>query len=202
MNHLAHMLLAEPTAESRLGNLAADYLAHRDVAALPTLVRRGVMQHRHVDAFTDRHPAVNRGIRRIGDRWGWFSGILLDVYFDHLLALNWERYHTVPLKQFVFQVNTDLLSVVQFLPNDAASSIQRIAKTDRLLTYLDLNGVEAAYVRLTKILKLRIPERAVELVDAMPDLAHAHADLKDDFATFFPDLQAFSQNWLLTNSSV
>jgi acyl carrier protein phosphodiesterase len=196
MNHLAHLLLAEPTPESRLGNLAADYLRPMEVAALPTAVRRGVMQHRHIDGFTDRHPAVNRGIRRIGDRWGWFSGILLDVYFDHLLATNWAAYCPVPLRQFVFEVNTDLLSNARHLPDGAANSVRRIAGTDRLMTYLELAGVEAALARITYILRERIPERAVDLTAGLADLTTHHSELEADFAEFFPQLRAYSIGWL------
>lgn len=198
MNHLAHLVLAEPTPESRLGNLAADYLRPMEVASLPPAVRRGVMQHRHIDGFTDRHPAVNRGIRRIGDRWGWFSGILLDVYFDHLLATNWSAHCPVPLRQFVFEVNTDLLSIAQYLPDVAAGSVRRIAGTDRLMTYLDLSGVEAALVRITHILRERIPERAVDLTAGLADLTANHSALEIDFTEFFPQLKQFSHQWLMT----
>ena len=119
------MLLAEPTPGSRLGNLAADYIGQRDVPGLPEDVRRGVHQHRQVDAFTDRHPVVFRGMARLPERWGWFKGILLDVYYDHLLALRWPDHCPVPLPQFVFEVNADLLAGAGGVPETAAGSVRR-----------------------------------------------------------------------------
>jgi len=120
MNFLAHALLAEPTPESRLGNVLADCLRQPDLATLPAGVVAGVKQHRAVDAFTDRHPLVHRAIGRISERWGWFTGIILDVYFDHLLAVRWDRYCPVPLGQFVFEVGTDLRATAGCLPDGAA----------------------------------------------------------------------------------
>jgi acyl carrier protein phosphodiesterase len=198
MNHLAHLLLAEPTPESRLGNLAADYVFPRDVPRLPELVQRGIRQHRQVDAFTDRHHVIHRGMSRLDARWGWFKGILLDVYFDHLLALHWSDYCAIPLPQFAFEVNTDLLAVVQCLPEAAAGSVRRIATTNRLVTYIDRSGVEVAYHRITHILRERVAERAVDLTEALPDLTTIHADLETDFAEFFPQLQQFSGHWCRT----
>jgi acyl carrier protein phosphodiesterase len=196
VNHLAHMLLSEPTPESRVGNLAADFVQHREIAGLPDGVRRGIKQHQQVDAFTDRHPAVLRGIRRLSERWGWFTGIILDVYFDHLLAASWEAYCPVPLDLFAFEVNADLMGASHLLPGRAASSVWHIARTNRLVTYRDLDGVEAALVRLTHILRQRIPQRAVDLTEAMPDLAAHREWLEVDFAEFFPELAAFSADWV------
>ncbi len=199
MNHLAHLLLSEPTPEARLGNLAADYISQREYLTLPPAVRRGVMHHRQVDSFTDRHPVVFRGMARLPERWGWFKGILLDVYFDHILATNWDAVCPVPLPQFAFEVNADLLSIAGHLPDSAAASVQRIAGTNRLLTYLDLTGVEAALYRITGILRERIPDRAVNLIEALPDLTAIHTDLTADFAEFFPQLAQFSTEWCRTS---
>ena len=195
MNHLAHLLLAEPTPESRLGNLAADYLRHKEIAPLPEGVRRGIRQHQQVDAFTDRHPAVVRSVRRLGDRWGWFAGIVVDVYYDHLLALAWDGHCPVPLDQFAFEVNADLLGVAHLLPAEAAASVRRIAGTNRIVTYRTAEGIEAALTRLTWVIRQRIPQRAVDLTAAVPDLAAAHDDLAADFAEFFPAVQSFSADW-------
>lgn len=199
MNHLAHLLLAEPTPESRLGNLAADFVQHREVAALPDGVRRGIKQHQQVDSFTDRHPAVQRGIRRLSERWGWFGGIILDVYFDHLLTTSWTEYCSVPLEQFAFEVNADLLSVVHLLPDAAAESVRHIARMNRIVTYRELDGIEAALVRLTHIIRQRIPQRAMNLAEAMPDLAANREWLEVDFAEFFPELMSFSKGWCEAN---
>lgn len=196
VNHLAHLLLAEPTPESRVGNLAADFVQHREIAALSDGIRRGIKQHQQVDSFTDRHPAVQRGIRRLSERWGWFTGIILDVYFDHLLATSWATYCPVPLDQFAFEVNADLLSAAHLLPPAAAESIRHIARMNRIVTYRELTGVETALVRLTHIIRQRMPQRAVELVEAMPDLATHREWLEVDFAEFFPQLVSFSVEWV------
>lgn len=188
MNYLAHALLAEPTPESRLGNVLADCLRQPDLANLPPAVVDGVKQHRAVDAFTDRHPVVNRAISRLSERWGWFTGIILDVYFDHLLALSWDRYSPVPLNQFVFELATDLRATAACLPDGAAEVARWLAGSGVLATYAELDGIEAALARVTLILRRRIPQRPVDLTDAMPDLRTYHPALVEDFAEFFPQL--------------
>ncbi len=190
MNFLAHALLAQPTPESRLGNVLADCLRQPDLTNLPAAVVAGVKQHRAVDAFTDRHPLVHRAISRLSERWGWFTGIILDVYFDHLLAISWERHCPVPLGQFVFEVGTDLRATADCLPDGAAMTARWLAGSGVMATYAEVDGIQAALARVTLILRRRIPQRPVDLTDAMPDLRAHHAALVEDFAEFFPQLVA------------
>jgi acyl carrier protein phosphodiesterase len=195
MNHLAHVVLAEPTPASRLGNLIADFLRPMDVAALPPDIRRGVMQHRAVDGFTDRHPAVFRAFARLPDEWGWFKGIVVDVYFDHLLTRTWDEFALPPIRGFLDEVNRDLLSAVAAAP-DAFEDVTRIVSGDRLMSYRNPAGVEAALRRLTGIIRERMPTRALDLVPALADMEAEREALTADFREFFPDLRRFSTDWL------
>lgn len=198
MNHLAHVVLAEPTPASRLGNLIADFLRPMDVAALPADIRRGVVQHRAVDGFTDRHPAVNRCLALLPERWGWFKGILVDVYFDHLLTRVWGELDLPPFRAFVDDVNSDLMAAVASAP-EALEDVSRIVSGDRLYGYSGLAGIEGAFRRLTGIIAERIPNRAMDLVPAIPDLETAREELTVEFRTFFPELRQFSADWLRAN---
>src|SRR5690242_14634083 len=58
MNHLAHLFLAAPTAESLIGNLAGDFVKGRIGDRFPPAIADGIAQHRRIDAFTDSHPSV------------------------------------------------------------------------------------------------------------------------------------------------
>ena len=88
-----------------------------------------------MDAFTDRHPVVQRSIARIGPTWGWFSGILIDVYYDHLLALDWDRYSDVPLRAFVDRAHGVIRDHAEFMPEPArghAAAVRRDGPADEL----------------------------------------------------------------------
>ena len=100
MNWLAHAFLSSADTDFRLGNLLADIVKGSDLDGMPPEFLAGVRCHRAIDSFTDSHPVPRRSRVRIAGEWGRFSGILIDVFYDHFLAVNWDRYADVPLPAF------------------------------------------------------------------------------------------------------
>jgi hypothetical protein len=47
--------------------------------------------HRTIDAFSDRHPAVHRRKRILTSEYGRLSGVIVDVFYDHVLARRWAE---------------------------------------------------------------------------------------------------------------
>ena len=92
MNFLAHLHLADGDPGDMTGGVAADFVRNPQLHLLAPDVLRGVMLHRLIDGFTDRHPVTHRSISRVARAFGWYGGIVIDIYYDHILARDWSRY--------------------------------------------------------------------------------------------------------------
>jgi acyl carrier protein phosphodiesterase len=197
MNFLAHLYLSDDKPEAMVGNLVADFIKGPAIDLLSPGVQAGIRQHRTVDAFTDRHPVVMRSIARIGKTWGWFSGIIIDVYYDHILACDWVRYSDMTLREFVDRAHDVIRQHAGFMPEEARSYALRFVETDRMMSYAqpDGSGVEEALRRLSDRITARMPKRAVQLEAAMPELRNLHNDLAADFHEFFPDAIRLAAGW-------
>jgi len=194
MNYLAHVYLADESPVAMLGNLMGDFVKGKDrVLLLPAEFQRGVRLHRHIDSYTDHHPIVQRAIRRISAKWHWYSGIILDVYFDHLLTLDWPRYSPVPLPAFCAGVHEVIESHPEYLDDDMRTMGANLIANDRLMSYSRLDGIEETLYRISLMLRERMPHKPVRLQDAMNELGECHDDLRLDFAAFFPELVAFAE---------
>jgi acyl carrier protein phosphodiesterase len=144
-----------------------------------------------VDGFTDRNPITHRSISRISRQMGWFGGIVIDIYYDHILARDWGRYSREPLSAFAARSYRVLEDRHAELPDDARDFIRKFIDDDRLNRYATADGIEDTLARVARVVAKRIPNRAVWLPDAMPFLLERDADLAADFHAFYPELMAF-----------
>jgi acyl carrier protein phosphodiesterase len=189
MNWLAHVFLSEPNVEFRLGNLLADLVRGEARAAVSAEFARGAQQHHRIDAYTDAHPVVRRSRHRISAAHRRFSGVLVDVFYDYFLANNWSRYSDVALDEFTSKFYSDVRRSKIVLPDDAATTIDRIARYDLLGSYREVAGVERSLRRVSMYLSQRW-KRDFALEKSVADLREHEAVLGADFAEFFPQLEA------------
>ena len=187
MNLLAHALLASPDAEVMLGSVIGDFVRGRIDAALPPKVRAGIALHRAVDAYTDAHAGVAEARALFAPPFRRYAGILLDVWFDHLLARQWTQLGEDDLDAFSDRVR-DLLAMNATLVPE---------RMQGFVAYLGANGLPAGYRDTAMIGQAlrgmsRRLTRANPLDEALPELVARHAPLQRRFDAFFPELRNFA----------
>lgn len=101
MNFLAHLLLAGDDEDLRLGALFGDFVRGRAaLAAFRPQVQTGILLHRHIDAYADSLPEIAELRAWFPTEFRRYGGIIIDLAFDHQLALNWEERRRQPLADF------------------------------------------------------------------------------------------------------
>jgi len=200
MNFLAHLLIADADGPSRVGSILPDLARHRDLSDLDPRVIAAAAQHRRVDAFTDTHPVTARSKSRILATHGRFSGILVDVFYDHILAASFERYHDQSLSDFVASVYADFQTHESLMPMRMRLPISRMIEQDWLGSYATVEGIAARLTQMSDRLSRRF-NREVRLAEAAADLTAQHDDFANDFHEFFPQLKNHILCGSIRNSS-
>ncbi|HKE95183.1 MAG TPA: ACP phosphodiesterase [Povalibacter sp.] len=195
MNWLAHTFLSEPGVEFRLGNLLADLVRGDDRAAMSEEFRRGADCHKAIDAFTDSHPLVRRSRARVESGYRRFSGVLVDVFYDYLLATHWAEHAATPLEQFTADFYAAVATRTLPLPEPVRATLERIVRHDSLGSYQRIDGVERALRRMSTYLSGRW-RREFALERSIPGLLAEEAGFAMDFAEFFPQLKAHVEDHL------
>lgn len=199
MNWLAHVLLSAPTTEFRLGNLLADLVRGAERDAMSEEFKRGAACHKTIDAFTDAHPLVHRSRARLDSRYRRFSGVLIDIFYDYLLAQRWDEHCPVSLEAFTQKFYADIRLHPPRLPPDAKTTLERILKHDLLGQYRHLEGVEHSLRRVSSYIAQRW-RRDYALETSIGELQTHETALAGDFAEFFPQLRAHVASFMNTNS--
>ena len=189
MNYLVHFLLAGDDDELRLGNLLGDFVKGRvDGFAHPGLTERlriGIQMHRAIDTFSDRHPAVHRSKRVLTPEYGKLSGVIVDMFYDHVLARRWPEYHPRPLSVYTQDVYRTLLGNLHRIPAAVHPLVDAMSRGDWLREYASLRGIERALEGMAA----RHPV-AAEIATAGRVLSDHFDHFSSDFDEFLPDLRA------------
>lgn len=190
MNYLAHLFLANGTPESLIGNLLGDF-AKGSVKSLYTAeIRKGIELHRSVDTYTDAHHIFRSSKRLIADRRRRFSGIMVDVFYDHFLAKHWNEYSDVSLDAFSSRVYAILADNQAILPASLLQLIPLMKAHDLLASYKQIEGIDNALKRIATRIKWQN-----NLGGGIEDLIANYQQLEADFCTFFPELINYAQTY-------
>lgn len=187
MNLLAHALLAAPDAELMFGSLIGDFVRGRIDPTLPSKVGAGIALHRSIDAYTDSHDEIAAARALFVPPFRRYAGILIDVWFDHLLARQWARFGAGELDDFSGQVRALLATNAELVP----------ARMRAFVAYLGAHDLPANYRHTAMIgdvlrgISARL-SRANPIAEALPVLASLHAPLQQRFDAFFPELRNFA----------
>jgi acyl carrier protein phosphodiesterase len=186
MNHLAHLVVAGDGDDWRRGAVLGDFWRGAIPAAWPPALRASVRLHRRVDRFVDARLGPARA--RFEPPWRRYAGIVLDVWFDHLLAREFEDLAREPLAAFAARVAPALAQGEPDWPLAARLYMDRLARDAGagLVAYQSLDHVEQVYARIAQRLARENP--VADALDAVLPLAPA---LARDFAALWPGLVAF-----------
>lgn len=184
MNYLAHTWLARQSDDAILGGLLGDFVFGKSVLLdwRPS-VRIEIVRHRRIDRYTDDHPAVVAA-RALFGPLRRYSGIVLDVYFDHLLARDWMRWNDTPLDAFTARVYRVLRDHRDELPPRLHAIAPRIAAHDWLGSYAQRENVDHA----VRGIATRLSRNGERLVDCLDVLRANESTVDAAFEVFFPDL--------------
>ena len=191
MNYLAHLYLAGPEPEARLGALLGDFVfGQAALADWGALERREIVIHRRVDRYTDEHPQVVAARRLFAHGRQRYAGIALDVYYDHCLARDWARYCDTPLDAFTASFYWYLLSRQDELPERLRRIAPLMASGDWLGSYRQRDSVDLAVTRIAT----RLSRNGQCLVACLEDLRRHEAEIAAGFELFIPQLAAYASS--------
>lgn len=186
MNFLAHIYLSGKDEELILGNFIADSIKGKKYLKYPNGIQKGILLHRAIDSFTDTHPVVRKSTARLFKNFSHYSGVIVDIYYDHFLAAKWDEYSAIPLENFVSQFYLLLQNNFEILPPNVQNFLPYMIRENWLLSYANLEGIAKILFQMNR------RTRNVSQMDlAVNDLKEHYEDFQAEFEAFFPDLKSF-----------
>lgn len=183
MNYLAHIYLSGADPEIKIGNFIADAVKGKNYENYPEGIKKGILLHRHIDSFTDHHPIYKHSKHVLQPKYNLYSGVIMDILFDHFLAKNWERYSHIPLLEYSEEFYHQLEERREILPERIVSILPYIKEQNWLYSYRTKAGIHQILKQMDKRTKYISKMSEVDV-----ELAQYYLIFETDFFAFFDEL--------------
>jgi acyl carrier protein phosphodiesterase len=187
MNFLAHIYLSGDNELITIGNLVGDGVRGNKYKLYPTEIQIGIQLHRHIDTFTDAHPVFRQCTKRLHKGYGHYSGVIVDIFFDHFLAKNWATYSDVPLAEYIDAFYKSLSKNIEILPPRFKRITPAMIEGNWLLSYATIEGIQTVLNGMN-----HRTEGRSKMNEATKELKEFYEDFETDFTLFFEELMTFS----------
>jgi len=192
MNYLAHAYLSFGSDDVLVGNMVSDYVKGRGWERYPPGIQKGIHLHRKIDLFTDAHPVGFSARQYLAPAAGRYSGVFLDIVYDHFLATDPVRFTPSSLATFSRNVYGILRLETFPLPPDFLRMFQYMESQDWLSGYAHKEGIRRSLEGMVR--------RAKYLPDGAPVYAcfeDHYEELRESYRVFFPELEAYAREEIL-----
>lgn len=191
MNFLAHIYLSGEDEGVIIGNFIADGIKGKSYQKFPQAIQRGILLHRNIDTFTDQHAIVKQSTARLHQKYGHYSGVIVDILYDHFLAKNWKDYHPMPLVDFVDEFYQLLRDNFAVLPTRIQRMMPYMISDNWLLSYATIPGISKILSQMNERTK-----RRAKMNFAVVELETYYEEFETEFTAFFEELIIFSKQKL------
>ncbi len=186
MNILAHLYLSKGINQLMLGNFIGDFVKGNQHAQYPSEVQQGILLHRNIDTFTDKHPIHKQSRDKFRPKYGLFSGVVIDILYDHFLAKNWNSYSKESLQSFSQKAYAYISANENVLPEKLKVITPHMINNDWISLYESISGIERVLRGMAS--RTSLPDHvtfAICIINKDYDL------LENEFKLFFKDLKSY-----------
>lgn len=173
-----------------VGNFIADHVKGKEAEGYPDKIRQGILLHRAIDQYTDQHPAVRQSKKRLYPRFGHYAAVLVDLYYDHFLAANFNELTGLNLLPFTQETYRTLNQHWEYLPKRTRFMLPFMEKDNWLFAYRTLGGLSQACQGISRRARFKN-----NMADGAAALEADYSSFSQDFHQFFPRLEAFVESW-------
>ena len=183
MNFLAHIYLSGNSRDILIGNFIGDYVKGKEYTSYPKGIQKGILLHRYIDSFTDQHPVTRSSKKYISDKYRLYSGIVVDIFYDHFLSSRWDKYARMSLPVYVRNRYKILDSGFSYFPGGVKNWFPYFIKSNWLETYTSFEGLAMVFKRMSY--RTSLPDHSDYAVE---QLASHYDELESGFTQFFDEI--------------
>ena len=193
VNYLAHIYLSFDNKPRAVGNFIADAVKGKQYLKYPEEIQKGIQLHRAIDTFTDQHEAFKKSKQKLLSAYGHYSPVIIDIFYDHFLAKNWNKYHDESLLKFTTTFYSNLGLYNDLLPEKIIKMMPYMIEQNWLYNYQYVEGIQRVLEGMNRRTKGKSNMHLANY-----ELLQYYADFENEFFMCFKDVTLYSKNLIET----
>lgn len=162
----------------------ADSIRGHHYLDYPEEIKKGILLHRAIDTFTDAHPIYRKSKHRLHEKYGHYSGVIMDIVYDHFLAKNWSQYSGEKLEDYSESFYNLLKENYDVLTEKIKGMLPYMIARNWLVSYASIAGLEMILFQMDHRTKNR-----VNMHEAIVEIQQFYTEFEEEFTLFFDELQ-------------
>ena len=169
----------------------ADSIKGHDYEKFDSEIKKGILLHRHIDSFTDMHPIYRQSKHRLHEKYGHYSGVIMDIAYDHFLAKNWSKYSSEKLDNYAADFYQLMQDNFEILTERTKGMLPYMIGRNWLVSYATIAGLEMILFQMDYKTKHR-----VHMQEAIVEIQDFYTEFESEFFQFFEELMNSCQQKL------
>lgn len=175
----------------------ADGIHGKHLDEFPLDIQKGIILHRSIDTFTDAHPVFRKSTKRLHAKYHHFSGIIVDLFYDHFLAANWTNYSDEKLENYIDRFYQSLQDHFELLTPRTQKFLPYMVTQNWLSSYQTIEGIEMILAKMDTRMTSRMNQDS-NMRFSVTELQLYYLEFESEFTTFFEELRIHSFQKLQT----
>lgn len=171
----------------------ADGIHGKHFENFPLEVQKGIILHRGIDTFSDAHLVFRKSTKRLHQNYHHYSGVIVDVFYDHFLAKNWSNYSDEKLDEFVERFYQSLHNNYDILTERTKTIMPYMIQHNWLVSYQTIEGINRILTQMDSRTNNQSRMRF-----ATQELSEFYSEFEYEFTDFFEELRTHSNQKLMT----
>jgi len=190
MNFLAHSYLSGSDHKILVGNFIGDFVKGKQYKNYDDSIQKGIILHREIDYYTDKHEVYLDSKSRLKSKYRHYSGVIVDMFYDHFLAANWTDYCDQDLLLYTQDIYKKINAHIDIVPEGVKRLLSYMVPGNWVYAYGGLEGLNAALTGMSHRTKFES-----KMEQATDDLKSNYAEFQSEFRLFFPEVIRFAESF-------
>ncbi|HVD98440.1 MAG TPA: ACP phosphodiesterase [Cytophagaceae bacterium] len=184
MEIIVNAYYSSHNAETMVGSFLGHGYINNHNNKFSSSIEEGQLISHYIDEFIQKHPLCRKSIDLISPKARKYAHTILRLYYDHLLARNWDQYGTSSYEDFCAEIIGVMKEHNSLFPYKPKRVANRIIKKKGILELRTINGLNQYIQDMT-----RYNSYNSSICESVGDLVKNYDTFNRDFREIFPEME-------------